>query len=155
MHWREGVCWPSAERGTHAGGGHRESAGERAEGFYESEKGHDDRFRYWQWRTEKGRRAERRHHSEIAEDAGREVERNSGASLIDLGDGVVCCEFQRQNEPIGADLIAMLHKGLKRLETDFDAMVIANQAVNFSVGANLMLVLVGAQEQSGTNCTWP
>ena len=34
------------------------------------------------------------------------------------------------------DLIAMLHKGLKRLETDFDAMVIANQAVNFSVGAN-------------------
>src|SRR5260370_34942302 len=48
---------------------------------------------------------------------------------------------------IGADLIAMLHKGLKRLETDFDAMVIANQAVNFSVGANLMLVLVGAQEQ--------
>src|SRR5713101_8141654 len=48
---------------------------------------------------------------------------------------------------IGADLIAMLHKGLKRLESDFDAMVIANQAVNFSVGANLMLVLVGAQEQ--------
>src|SRR5438876_4521248 len=48
---------------------------------------------------------------------------------------------------IGADLIAMMHKGLKRLETDFDAMVIANQAVNFSVGANLMLVLVGAQEQ--------
>jgi 3-hydroxyacyl-CoA dehydrogenase len=48
---------------------------------------------------------------------------------------------------IGADLIAMIHKGLKRLETDFDAMVIANQAVNFSVGANLMLVLVGAQEQ--------
>src|SRR5215831_13282894 len=48
---------------------------------------------------------------------------------------------------IGADLIAMMHKGLKRLETDFDAMVIANQAVNFSVGANLMLVLVAAQEQ--------
>jgi 3-hydroxyacyl-CoA dehydrogenase len=44
-------------------------------------------------------------------------------------------------------LIAMLHKGLKRLETDFDALVIANQAVNFSVGANLMLVLVAAQEQ--------
>src|SRR5260370_2112304 len=41
----------------------------------------------------------------------------------------------------------MLQKGLKRVETDFDAMVIANQAVNFSVGATLMLVLVGAQEQ--------
>ena len=48
---------------------------------------------------------------------------------------------------IGADLIAMIHKGIKRLDSDFDAMVIANQAVNFSVGANLMLVLVAAQEQ--------
>src|SRR5271166_4345333 len=80
-------------------------------------------------------------------DAGREVERNSGASLIDLGDGVVCCEFHAKMNAIGADLIAMLHKGLKRLESDFAAMVIANQAVNFSVGANLMLVLVAAQEQ--------
>jgi 3-hydroxyacyl-CoA dehydrogenase len=80
-------------------------------------------------------------------DAGREVERNSGASLIDLGDGVVCCEFHSKMNAIGADLIAMVHKGLKRLDSDFDAMVIANQAVNFSVGANLMLVLVGAQEQ--------
>jgi 3-hydroxyacyl-CoA dehydrogenase len=80
-------------------------------------------------------------------DAGREVERNSGASLIDLGDGVVCCEFHSKMNAIGADLIAMIHKGLKRLETDFEALVIANQAVNFSVGANLMLVLVAAQEQ--------
>ena len=80
-------------------------------------------------------------------DAGREVERNSGASLIDLGDGVVCCEFHSKMNAIGADLIAMIHKGIKRLDTDFDAMVIANQAPNFCVGANLMLVLVGAQEQ--------
>src|SRR5216684_2298022 len=80
-------------------------------------------------------------------DAEREVERNSGASLIDLGDGVVCCEFHAKMNAIGADLIAMLHKGLKRLGSDFDAMVIANEAVNFSVGANLMLVLVAAQEQ--------
>src|SRR5207245_6884958 len=80
-------------------------------------------------------------------EAGREVERNSGASLIDLGDGVVCCEFHAKMNAIGADLIAMLHKGIKRLSSDFDAMVIANDAVNFSVGANLMLVLVAAQEQ--------
>jgi 3-hydroxyacyl-CoA dehydrogenase len=80
-------------------------------------------------------------------DAGRVVERNSGASLIDLGDGVVCCEFHAKMNAIGADLIAMLHKGLKRLTADFDAMVIANDAVNFSVGANLMIVLVAAQEQ--------
>jgi 3-hydroxyacyl-CoA dehydrogenase len=80
-------------------------------------------------------------------DAGKEVERNAGASLIDLGDGVTCVEFHAKMNAIGADLIAMIHKGLKRLETDFDALVIANQAVNFSVGANLMLVLVAAQEQ--------
>ena len=80
-------------------------------------------------------------------DAGKEVERNAGASLIDLGDGVACVEFHAKMNAIGGDLIAMLHKGLKRLESDFDAMVIANEAVNFSVGANLMLVLVAAQEQ--------
>jgi 3-hydroxyacyl-CoA dehydrogenase len=80
-------------------------------------------------------------------DAGEEVERNSGASLIDLGDGVICCEFHAKMNAIGSDLIAMIHKGIKRLDSDFDAMVIANQATNFSVGANLMLVLVGAQEQ--------
>ncbi|MBZ5702785.1 MAG: enoyl-CoA hydratase/isomerase family protein, partial [Acidobacteriia bacterium] len=80
-------------------------------------------------------------------DAGREVDRNAGASLIDLGDGVLCCEFHAKMNAIGGDLVAMLHKGVKRLETDFDALVIANQAVNFSVGANLMLVLVAAQEQ--------
>jgi 3-hydroxyacyl-CoA dehydrogenase len=80
-------------------------------------------------------------------DAGKEVERNAGASLIDLGDGVVCCEFHSKMNAIGSDLIAMIHKGIKRLDSDFDAMVIANQATNFSVGANLMLVLVGAQEQ--------
>jgi len=80
-------------------------------------------------------------------EAGKEIEHNSGASLIDLGDGVLCCEFHAKMNAIGADLIAMIHKGLKRLESDFDAMVMANQAVNFSVGANLMLVLVAAQEQ--------
>jgi 3-hydroxyacyl-CoA dehydrogenase len=80
-------------------------------------------------------------------EAAKEVERNSGASLIDLGDGVLCCEFHSKMNAIGADLIAMIHKGIKRLDTDFEAMVIANQATNFSVGANLMLVLVAAQEQ--------
>src|SRR5271166_636514 len=80
-------------------------------------------------------------------DAGREVERSSGASLIDLGDGVVCCEFHSKMNAIGSELIAMIHNGIKHLDTDFDAMVIANQATNFSVGANLMLVLIAAQEQ--------
>ena len=80
-------------------------------------------------------------------DRSKEVERNSGASLIDLGDGVLCCEFHSKMNAIGGDLVAMLHAGVKRLRTDFDAMVVANQATNFSVGANLMLLLVAAQEQ--------
>jgi 3-hydroxyacyl-CoA dehydrogenase len=74
------------------------------------------------------------------------VQSNSGASLIDLGDGVVCCEFHAKMNAIGADIVAMIHAGIARLGSEFDAMVIANQAVNFSVGANLMLLLVTAQE---------
>ncbi|MGC1659100.1 MAG: 3-hydroxyacyl-CoA dehydrogenase NAD-binding domain-containing protein [Candidatus Acidiferrales bacterium] len=74
------------------------------------------------------------------------VQKNSGASLVDLGDGVVCCEFHSKMNSIGSDLVAMLHAGVNRLGSEFDAMVIANQAPNFSVGANLMLILISAQE---------
>jgi 3-hydroxyacyl-CoA dehydrogenase len=116
-------------------------------GFYESGKGTTTVFDIGSGGAKKVEEPKGVIFLKSLKDAGREVERNSGASLIDLGDGVVCCEFHAKMNAIGADLIAMLHKGLKRLETDFDAMVIANQAVNFSVGANLMLVLVGAQEQ--------
>jgi len=116
-------------------------------GFYESEKGTTTVFDIGSGEAKKVEEPKGVIILKSLKDAGREVERNSGASLIDLGDGVVCCEFHAKMNAIGADLIAMLHKGLKRLETDFEAMVIANQAVNFSVGANLMLVLVGAQEQ--------
>ena len=115
--------------------------------FYESEKGTTTVFDIGSGGTKKVEEPVGVIILKSLKDAGREVERNSGASLIDLGDGVGCCEFHAKMNAIGADLIAMLHKGLKRLETDFDALVIANQAVNFSVGANLMLVLVGAQEQ--------
>ncbi|MCU1315028.1 MAG: 3-hydroxyacyl-CoA dehydrogenase [Candidatus Acidoferrum typicum] len=116
-------------------------------GFYESEKGTTTVFDIGSGGAKKVEEPKGVIILKSLKDAGREVERNSGASLIDLGDGVVCCEFHAKMNAIGADLMAMLHKGLKRLETDFEAMVIANQAVNFSVGANLMLVLVGAQEQ--------
>jgi 3-hydroxyacyl-CoA dehydrogenase len=115
--------------------------------FYESEKGAKTVFAVAGGAAEKVEEPSGVLILKSLKEAGREVERNSGASLIDLGDGVVCCEFHSKMNAIGADLIAMIHKGLKRLESDFEAMVVANQAVNFSVGANLMLVLVGAQEQ--------
>jgi 3-hydroxyacyl-CoA dehydrogenase len=75
------------------------------------------------------------------------VQRNAAASLIDLGDGVVCCEFHSKMNALGSDSFAMVQAGLRRLETDFDALVIANQGENFSVGANLMLLLVTAQDE--------
>jgi 3-hydroxyacyl-CoA dehydrogenase len=115
--------------------------------FYESEKGATTVFDIASGAVEKVEEPKGILILKSLKDAGREAERNSGASLIDLGDGVVCCEFHSKMNAIGSDLIAMIHKGLKRLDADFDAMVIANQAVNFSVGANLMLVLVAAQEQ--------
>jgi 3-hydroxyacyl-CoA dehydrogenase len=74
------------------------------------------------------------------------VQSNAGASLIDLGDGVVCCEFHSKMNSIGGDIVAMIHAGVSRLNSEFGAMVIANQAPNFSVGANLMLLLISAQE---------
>jgi 3-hydroxyacyl-CoA dehydrogenase len=80
-------------------------------------------------------------------DRSREIAKNAGASLIDLGDGVLCCEFHAKMNAIGDDIEAMLNAGVKRLSEDFDAMVVANQAVNFSAGANLLLLLVAAQEQ--------
>lgn len=80
-------------------------------------------------------------------EAGRVVEKNSGASLIDLGDGVICCEFHTKMNSLGSDIVTMLHAGIRRLHSEFDAMVVANQGVHFSAGANLMLVLVAAQEQ--------
>jgi len=74
------------------------------------------------------------------------VQENSGASLIDLGDGVLCCEFHAKMNAIGGDIFAMLQAGVARLDTEFEAMVIGNQAPNFSAGANLMLLLMTAQE---------
>ena len=74
------------------------------------------------------------------------VQENSGASLIDLGDGVLCCEFHAKMNAIGGDTIAMLQAGVARLATEFEAMVVANQEPNFSAGANLMLLLMMAQE---------
>src|ERR1700722_12564488 len=74
------------------------------------------------------------------------VQTNTGASLIDLGDGVLCCGFHPKMNSIGGYISAMIHAGIARVGSEFDAMVIANQAPNFSVGANLMLLLMKAQE---------
>jgi 3-hydroxyacyl-CoA dehydrogenase len=74
------------------------------------------------------------------------VKHNAGASLIDVGDGVLCVEFHSKMNAIGEDQIGMMYAGLEETEKNFAAMIIANQGENFSVGANLMLVLLAAQE---------
>jgi 3-hydroxyacyl-CoA dehydrogenase len=76
----------------------------------------------------------------------REVKRNAGASLVDLGDGVLCLEFHSRMNTLGGDTVQMVQAGLKSLGESFDAMVIGNQARNFCVGANLMLLLTALQD---------
>lgn len=74
------------------------------------------------------------------------VRKNAGASLIDLGDGVLCAEFHSKMNAIGEDIVSMLHAGLEEMNKNFDAMVIANEGENFCVGANLVPLLLAAQE---------
>ncbi len=77
------------------------------------------------------------------------VKKNSGASLVDLGDGVGCIEFHSKMNSLGADIISLITQTLKPggPGDNFDAFVITNDAANFSVGANLMLLLMSVQEQ--------
>jgi 3-hydroxyacyl-CoA dehydrogenase len=77
------------------------------------------------------------------------VKKNSGASLVDLGDGVGCLEFHSKMNSLGTDIIGLITQTLKPggPGDGFDAFVITNDATNFSVGANLMLLLMGVQEE--------
>jgi 3-hydroxyacyl-CoA dehydrogenase len=77
------------------------------------------------------------------------VKKNSGASLVDLGDGVACLEFHSKMNSLGADIISLITQSLKAggPGDNFDAFVITNDAQNFSVGANLMLLLMSVQEE--------
>jgi 3-hydroxyacyl-CoA dehydrogenase len=76
----------------------------------------------------------------------RVVRKNAGASLLDLGDGVLGVEFHSKMNAIGGDTIQMLHAGVKEASQNFAALVVGNDAPNFSAGANLMLLLLEAQE---------
>ena len=75
------------------------------------------------------------------------VKRNAGASLVDLGDGVACLEFHSKMNAIGGDTIQMVKMALSEVEKNFVGLVVGNQGANFCVGANLMLMLMGAQEE--------
>jgi len=71
---------------------------------------------------------------------------NSGASLIDIGDGVACLEFHSQNNAIGADILTMIQKSVDEVRRNYRGLVVANEGNNFCVGANLMLLLMEIQD---------
>ena len=76
------------------------------------------------------------------------VRQNPGASLVDLGDGVLAVEFHSKMNTLGGDAVDMLAAGAAEAARNFEALVVGNDAVNFSAGANLMLVLLEAQEEN-------
>ncbi|MDI4646692.1 3-hydroxyacyl-CoA dehydrogenase/enoyl-CoA hydratase family protein [Cohnella hashimotonis] len=78
---------------------------------------------------------------------GRVVRSNAGASLIDVGDGVAALEFHSRSNAIGGDILSMIGESVEEVRRNYDALVIANEGRNFCVGANLMLLLMEAQDE--------
>ena len=75
------------------------------------------------------------------------IKTNPGASLIDLGDGVACLEFHSKMNSIGGDTVQMMNFALDEVEKNFKGLVVGNQGGNFSAGANIMMLLLAAQEE--------
>src|SRR5690242_2569502 len=76
------------------------------------------------------------------------IKKNPGASLVDLGDGVACLEFHSKMNAIGGDTLQMLKFALNEVDKNFVGLVVGNQGANFCVGANIMLMLMEAQEEN-------
>ena len=77
------------------------------------------------------------------------VRQNPGVSLVDLGDGVACLELHSKKNAIGEDIIRLVTDTLRPdgdAVRNFEAFVISGDSDNFSVGANLMQLLLGIQE---------
>jgi 3-hydroxyacyl-CoA dehydrogenase len=81
-----------------------------------------------------------------AKDRSAVVRRNPGASLIDLGDDVLAVELHSKMNAIGEDTIQMLHAGVSEAARNFAGLVVCTDGADFSAGANLMLVLLEAQD---------
>jgi 3-hydroxyacyl-CoA dehydrogenase len=77
--------------------------------------------------------------------AGKLISKNAGASLVDLGEGVACVEFHAKMNALDDDIFNMIQEGLDRVERDFAGLVVSTEADNFSAGANLFMVVMGAQ----------
>ena len=82
----------------------------------------------------------------VARRRGGVVKQNAGASLVDLGDGVLAVEFHSKMNTIGGDTVQLLTAGVAEASERFAGLVVGNDAMNFCAGANLMMVLLEAQE---------
>ncbi|MFD0960093.1 3-hydroxyacyl-CoA dehydrogenase/enoyl-CoA hydratase family protein [Paenibacillus chungangensis] len=78
-------------------------------------------------------------------EAGRTVLSTPGASLIDIGDDVVCLEFHSTSNAIGGDILSAITLSAEEVSRNWRGLVIANEGRNFCVGANLALLLMEAQ----------
>lgn len=76
------------------------------------------------------------------------IKSNSGASLLDLGDGVALLEFHSKSNAIGLDIIQMINFAIDEVEANYKGLVIGNQGKNFCVGANLGMILMEAQDDN-------
>ncbi len=75
------------------------------------------------------------------------IKSNPGASLLDIGDGVACLEFHSKMNSIGGDTVSMMNFAIDEVEKNFKGLVVGNQGGNFSAGANIMMLLLAAQEE--------
>jgi len=81
-------------------------------------------------------------------DPTRIVKKNHGATLLDLGDGVLCVEFHTKLNTLDDQVIAMLSEAPAIAEKSFQAIVIGNAGEHFCAGANLMLIAMAAQSKA-------
>ncbi|TAN71785.1 MAG: 3-hydroxyacyl-CoA dehydrogenase/enoyl-CoA hydratase family protein [Methylobacter sp.] len=75
---------------------------------------------------------------------------NPSASLWDIGDGVACLEFHSKMNTLDMDSLALVRQSVGKVKTDFSALIIHNDADNFSAGANLTLLVQAIKTQD-----WP
>ncbi|MRG85147.1 3-hydroxyacyl-CoA dehydrogenase/enoyl-CoA hydratase family protein [Salinibacillus xinjiangensis] len=85
-------------------------------------------------------------HLKLHKESAGVIKKNSGASLIDIGDDVALLEFHSQSNAIGLDIIQMVNKSLEEVNKNYKGLVIGNQGKNFCVGANLGMMLMEAQD---------
>ena len=116
------------------------------ESFYKEENGNV--YYYDEDDFKQAKFNEKEIHIKRLKDAGRVIKKNTGASLVDLGDGVALLEFTSPNNAIGLDVIQMVNESIDEVEKNYEGLVIGNQGSNFCVGANLALMLMEAQDEN-------